>query len=258
LAKNDPANRRKCLHCGKIFFDYPSQPDIYCGRKCSIAARPPATLYAEGVKPWDRIFLWVIETHFLAVRNLSSTSFDVINRACAWCRYPEERAYALIEQHPRAWERMMQKREARIKGQRLCTDAQLLNAHNANMMTRHPKQWRRLQRLMLDGLPPRERNRVIAAREAKRAESRGERKVRRSHEPVETNHQRCERVANERRASEQAAARAAKEKAEPPAELQPDLTVPVSSHCYNGSSIRWAYESGGGQDGNEDERFHYL
>ena len=110
----------------------------------SDSACPRAAVWLPGLTRRDRLFLW-----WLAYRLHPACSIELatLRAACQKCRYPYPRALELVTRYPQAWQRMLEKRRARIlklddphaKGNRVS------GALIADLKCRHPRMYRKVR-----------------------------------------------------------------------------------------------------------------
>src|SRR5947209_5373055 len=93
----------------------------------------------------DHLYLWNLASRTPLDRDLDAAA---VLEACKRCRYPVESALALMEGHPEAWARMVQKRTAKVTGvpypgynRRAVAGARL-----ANLKVMHPRKAAKMKR----------------------------------------------------------------------------------------------------------------
>jgi hypothetical protein len=71
------------------------------------------TLWLPGLNAHDRLFLW----HLSKLPLPYEIDPQRLSEACTACRFPIERALMIMNDFPRAWSRMLQKRHCILTGE---------------------------------------------------------------------------------------------------------------------------------------------
>jgi hypothetical protein len=104
------------------------------------------TLWASGVTFQDRLFLWHLSKLPLPYEIDPARLQD----ACQHCRYPMERALVIMNDFPRAWSRMLQKRHCILTGEPDpsgdTTPRRAANARMVGLLCNHPRMARKMRK----------------------------------------------------------------------------------------------------------------
>jgi hypothetical protein len=103
------------------------------------------TLWLPGLNAHDRKFLWYL-TKLPPPLEISP---EALAEACKKCRYPIERALVIMNDFPRAWSRMLQKRHCILTGEpdpsSDTTPRRIGSARLVNLRRRHKAMAKRMK-----------------------------------------------------------------------------------------------------------------